>query len=335
MNHKSKSPIFIGLGSIAVTALIFAQGPPPGLRTHTENKAKPLKLVPANRKAPEKNEVSIEIKDDFRVITSNNMPDHKVGKFPNSGNPNTMSEQAVEIKLPLKPEMKEAPTPIRGSIGILVNGVYLDPGTAEVWASKDGETIWNYEALGGAVELGLDANYAHVQPGGKYHYHGQPTGYLSGIKLTTDKHSPIIGWAFDGFPIYANYGYEDPQDPNSKIVSMKSSYGLKAGDRPRSPSGPGGKYDGAFVQDYEFVKDRGTLDECNGRFTKTPEFPDGTYAYFLTSEWPVIPRSLRGEPAFKEKNAHGGGGNGGPGGEFGHPPHPPHGPRGPHGPRPR
>lgn len=33
-----------------------------------------------------------------------------------------------------------------------------------------------------------------------------------------------------------------------------------------------------------------------GRFCMTPEFPDGTYAYFLTKEWPVIPRAFRGRP---------------------------------------
>jgi hypothetical protein len=38
------------------------------------------------------------------------------------------------------------------------------------------------------------------------------------------------------------------------------------------------------------------LDECNGRFTVTPEFPNGTYAYFLTRDWPVIPRAFRGKP---------------------------------------
>ena len=59
----------------------------------------------------------------------------------------------------------------------------------------------------------------------------------------------------------------------------------------------GGKYDGTFVADYEFVKDLGDLDECNGRSCVTPEFPGGTYAYFLTEAWPVIPRNYRGTPS--------------------------------------
>ena len=66
--------------------------------------------------------------------------------------------------------------------------------------------------------------------------------------------------------------------------------------RPAAARGPGGSYDGAFVQDYNFVAGAGDLDECNGRMCITPEFPRGTYAYFLTEDWPVIPRGFRGTP---------------------------------------
>ena len=40
---------------------------------------------------------------------------------------------------------------------------------------------------------------------------------------------------------------------------------------------------GVFLEDYEYVKGHGDLDEHNGRFAKTPEFPEGTYAYFLAT----------------------------------------------------
>ena len=61
---------------------------------------------------------------------------------------------------------------------------------------------------------------------------------------------------------------------SKKIIKHISSYRLKSGKRPVPPDGPGGKYDGAFVQDYVYEKGIGTLDECNGCFTKTPEFPE-------------------------------------------------------------
>ncbi|HBE70497.1 MAG TPA: hypothetical protein DDW52_20300, partial [Planctomycetaceae bacterium] len=160
----------------------------------------------------------------------------------------------------------------------------------------DGEPGWQYEPLSGAIALGIDTSHAHVQPTGKYHYHGLPTGLLDSVKLNPKEHSPLIGWAADGFPIYAVYGYSDAKDAESDVKKLTSSYRLKAGDRPGG-NAPSGKYDGTFVRDYAYVKGSGDLDECNGWFTVTPDFPEGTYAYFLTEEWPVVPRSYRGTPS--------------------------------------
>jgi hypothetical protein len=182
------------------------------------------------------------------------------------------------------------------SFGIAVNGVSFDPGAAE-WYLGDRRGGWQYEALSGAVPLGLDENHAHVQPSGAYHYHGLPTKLLADLNVGNASHSPIVGWAADGFPIYAIYGFANPRDERSAIRALKSSYRLKKGDRPGGPHAPGGKYDGTFVADYVFEKGSGDLDECNGRFGVTPDYPDGIYAYFLTNDWPVIPRNYRGTPS--------------------------------------
>ena len=110
------------------------------------------------------------------------------------------------------------------------------------------------------------------------------------------EHSAIIGGAADGFPIYALYGYSDPMEASSAIEETKTGYALKKGERRGGRNAPGGSYDGAFAEDYEYVGGVGTFDECNGRFRVTPEFPSGTYAYFMTQDWPVIPRAFRGTP---------------------------------------
>ena len=87
-------------------------------------------------------------------------------------------------------------------------------------------------------------------------------------------HSPIIGWAYDGNPIYGPYGYRSPQ--GGDIVLLTSGYELKLkSNRPSTTTYPLG----FFVEDYEFTNS-GDLDEHNGRFTITPEFPNGVYAYF-------------------------------------------------------
>ncbi|MDP4584249.1 MAG: YHYH protein [Verrucomicrobiales bacterium] len=229
-------------------------------------------------------------------ISANGIPDHRVGRFPNRGNPHTISPQAYEYSVSNRPEVAGEITPLRLSpFGFALNGVFLDPGAAEFWMGRR-EGGWQYEALGGAVPLGLDENHAHVQPGGIYHYHGIPTLLLKRLGADDVSHSPQIGWAADGFPIYARIGYSDPRNPDAGVKTLVSSWQLKSGDRPAEPDGPGGTHDGTFVQDYTFVPGSGDLDECNGRFCITPEFPEGIYAYFLTDQWPVIPRAFRGTP---------------------------------------
>ncbi|HVJ87245.1 MAG TPA: YHYH protein, partial [Caulifigura sp.] len=170
---------------------------------------------------------------------------------------------------------------------------------------------------------------AHVQPTGAYHYHGLPTGLIDRLGGDADK-MLLIGYAADGFPMYTSRAHKEASDANSPIVEMKSSYRLKAGTR---PDGPGGRYDGTFTRDFEFVAGAGDLDECNGRTGVTPENPEGTYYYALTKDYPFIPRMLKGEPdpSFERKGPPPGGGPGGPGGPGrgrGRPPGPPGGPRG-------
>lgn len=330
------SGLFWAIPFVVVAAVAIAQrpgGPGPGgpggrpLRQHTATEARPLTLVPADEKAPGRPEVKIDLRGDDRRIESNAIPEHLVGAFPNRDNPNEIAPQAFEFEVPADPRVAPGITPLQLSpFGFAVNGVFFDPGAAEFWQG-DRDSGWQYEALGGAVPLGLDENHAHVQPTGTYHYHGLPTLLLKKLGASDDKHSPQIGWAADGFPIYSRTGYTDAKDAASPVKILKSSWRLKSGSR---PDGPGGSYDGAFIADYEYVEGSGDLDECNGRHCVTPEFPEGTYAYFLTDAFPVIPRAFRGTPvSLRAEGPPGfGPGPGGPG-PGGRPPGPPGGRRPP------
>ncbi|MEM6979763.1 MAG: YHYH protein [Planctomycetota bacterium] len=287
--------------------LTLAQGPPgsPRGRTHSVTSKGVLRPLPATVEPSMPSRVSIEVQGDERVIHANGIPNHKTGSFPNRGNPNRISSQRHEYRIPANPRPAERTTPLQGEFGVAINGVPFDPGAAEFYA---GESGWQYEPLSGAIQLGIDVSHAHVQPTGKYHYHGLPTGLLDDVELTSSSHSPLIGWAADGFPIYAMHGYSDADDADSMIQTFVSSYQLKQGKRPGG-NAPGGVYDGTFVQDYEYVVGSGDLDECNGRFCVTPDFPDGTYAYFMTENWPVVPRVFRGTPSrdFRHGPPRGGG----------------------------
>ena len=299
MNFKKQShylfalPIALAIGG---SAALWAQGNQRGNYRRSANAAS------------YKNEVKIEVKDGFRYITSNGIPDHATGEFPNAGNPNSIAPQSYSWKVTTKPAKAAQPSATQ-LFGVAINGVPFDPGTAELWNNN---FQWHYEALAGYIVsnrrgLGVDQNLAHVQPNGAYHYHGLPYGLLN--KLDYKHKMALVGYAVDGFPIYGNYAYADPKSPSSGMKKLKSSYRVKEGNR---TDGPGGAYDGSFAQDYEYVKGLGDLDAQNGREGVTPEYPNGTYYYVLTDTFPFVPRQVAGtvDATFRRR---GPGGQGGPG----------------------
>ena len=110
----------------------------------------------------------------------------------------------------------------------------------------------------------------------------------AGTEPASKSHSPIIGFAYDGNPIYGAFGYENPLDSTSSIVRMTSSYSIN-GNRSEGPDLSNYPI-GSFVNDYTYTHKSGTLDENNGRFCITPEFPKGTYAYFITIDSNQVPQ---------------------------------------------
>lgn len=110
-------------------------------------------------------------------------------------------------------------------------------------------------------------------------------------------HSPILGFAYDGVPIYGPFGYSNPTDSSSEVTKISSGYVSKS-SRLNGP--PVGRYPlGTFIEDYEWKPSVNTgkteLDENNGRFCVTPDYPNGIYAYFLTIDSnnnPVFPYIL-------------------------------------------
>jgi hypothetical protein len=116
-------------------------------------------------------------------------------------------------------------------------------------------------------------------------------------RFTGTIHSPIIGYAYDGNPIYGPFGYSDPVDSTSSISRISSGYVLQ-GSRPNGPDT--GKYPlGSFIDDYKWVPSTNSgkteLDQNNGRFCVTPDYPNGTYAYYISvdsSDNPVFPYIL-------------------------------------------
>jgi hypothetical protein len=124
-----------------------------------------------------------------------------------------------------------------------------------------------------------------VDQDGQILYGQKDLPFINNKESSPINHSPIIGWAYDGHPIYGPYGYVTK---SGGIVSqMKSGYveeSSKKENRPPIGDGEGQFPAGFFVEDFTYKKsiDETVLDENNGRFCVTPEFPKGTYAYFAT-----------------------------------------------------
>lgn len=227
----------------------------------------------------------------YRYIDADALPDHPTGQFPGRGNPHSITPQKLSYRVPLTPKKASWQVSLgHQPFGVALNGVPFDPLTAEYW-DNDRRAGWNIEALSGKVNLGLDQSNAHVQPDGTYHYHGLPVGLLRDHPF---KQKPtMLGYAADGFPIYAPWSYTDPRNINGPMTELTPSYHTKKGTR---PNGPGGPYDGTYVQDYEYRAGSGDLDKCNGRDGITPDYPQGTYYYVITTAYPFIPRCFTGNP---------------------------------------
>lgn len=231
---------------------------------------------------PGTSRVTMRVEGDTRIIVANNIPNHNVGRFPNG----TVTSQSNTYRIDATPSLAGRTSTIQlgTSFGIAVNGVTFDPLAAEFY--QKGGRDWNYVALNGAIPLGLDSQTGHIQGGGEYHYHGVAQGLLSAVGYSSSRHSPLVGYAADGFPVYALTG-----EAGKKATS---SYRLKSGSRPGGSNAPGGTYDGTFHADYAYVAGAGNLDECNGMMTVNADYPSGTYAYFLTDTYPVVPICHKG-----------------------------------------
>ncbi|MEO0852811.1 MAG: YHYH protein, partial [Cyanobacteria bacterium J06648_11] len=181
-----------------------------------------------------------------RQLVATGVPNHQTGEqFVGERNPITTHE--VNVAMPLNPVARTGAGQRIIVPAYALNGVIFNPGTGGRCASnitdvsecslRPGSTgEWNMEALGqSSFDFGEDANHAHVQRGGVYHYHGMPEGMLSEQNLAGES-MQLIGWAVDGFPLYARYGYSDPESSTSVLQAMEPSYQLKATPDPDRPS---------------------------------------------------------------------------------------------------
>ena len=143
--------------------------------------------------------VRISHDQEFLTMESQGYPNHATAVFPNSGNPNTIRVQNFTFRLPLVPKLADKITRLpRGPIGTALNGVvFFNPYEME-----------GMNAVEGYSEVWLDSCCGHPQQTGVYHYHKYPNCVKSPFRDDGMQHSPILGFAFDGFPVYGPYESE-------------------------------------------------------------------------------------------------------------------------------
>jgi hypothetical protein len=215
----------------------------------------------------------------------------------------------------------------RGQVAVAANGVPIFGPEEGPGGDAVALDFFYFDEDRQPIDLGYCG--AHAGPTG-VHYHwdamcqywipenGQTMVDYDWSLIDTTTHSPIIGWSFDGYPIYGMYTWDD----SGVVKGMKSSYSVSQSNA----NGPG--YNG--IDDWTYTDGLGDLDECNGRFGSTPEYPEGTYYYVSTplsgSTSTVVDTNgdtvpMIGFPYFllcyhgiADTDSNGGGGQGGGGG---------------------
>ena len=229
----------------------------------------------------------VRYSNNFVYVNSSSIPTYTIGPW--NANPNIPTNQSFLFKIPRfpAPQTGTHTATALGTIAFWTDGVAIF--NALDGFSYNNRNIWHQDAL---VNEGIsfDTCNGHPAPMGTYHLHINPKCLYN---ITPTQHSPIVGYAFDGYPIYGAYAYTNA-DGTGAIKRMNSSYRLRSiTNRTVLPDGTvlqpnqygpslATKALGNYVEDYEYVSGFGDLDQYNGRFAVTPEYPNGTYAYYVT-----------------------------------------------------
>jgi len=263
---------------------------------------------------------TVQYSTNWVYVSTKGIPSYITGPFLD-GNPSLATSQNAIFKISLNPVQNTGnPTNTNGgNIGIFINGVALfDYRDGVSWKNSTnalaggplggmGDGVWNRDAIP-AEKAGFDCAKGHPAMG-NYHHHQNPSAFnldltvISNIcdiyaadglyLINATQHSPLIGYSYDGFPIYGAYGYANT-DGTGGITRMKSSYQLRNistrttySNGTAVTAGPpvSATYPlGYFREDYEFISNAGQdyLDVHNGRVCVTPEYPNGIYCYFAT-----------------------------------------------------
>jgi hypothetical protein len=192
-----------------------------------------------------------------------------------------------------------------GAIGIAANGVVFFNPSAGAGRNPPLGFSWNVQFDDLPVNFGGDTCGGYPEQTGQYRYDSGDflncwrsnnsmggyndyygsSQYNGDILRHPDGHSKIVGYSFDGFPIYGPFGYDDVWNNLSGTRIITTSYevrDIEVSGRPEYGSTDQNPPAGSLIEDWQYIEGLGDLDVHNGRFCVTPEYPNGTYAYFIS-----------------------------------------------------
>ena len=146
--------------------------------------------------------VSVKCADGKAVIHSDTYPNHDLM----TGIIGTNEQVPVPAKdyaapIPLEPVLGTTPQTRDAALAIAVNGVPIFDYTGG--GEMTLEELKHHQAQHDTLQTNqLDACGGHAGRGDDYHYHVKPKCMIAQMKNAGD--AAIIGWAFDGFPIYGD-----------------------------------------------------------------------------------------------------------------------------------
>ena len=248
--------------------------------------------------------------NDVLTVTGDGLPNPVAkGTFPNANNSNDVESYTFSHAFSYRggTNTQAGGSLPLGVVGISANGVVLNNPSAGTLGSPPNGFNWVATDAFGMYNPGDDDAGGRPNANDQYHYiDGEFIGawktnqvmgayndyyglsqYVGDNMRHPDGHSKILGIAFDGYPVYGPYGYNLPQDNTSPVVLMETGYQMKesiAVNRPAYGTTTANPPRGALMEDYEYNVDKPGrhLDVYNGRYCYTPEYPNGTFAYFLT-----------------------------------------------------
>lgn len=236
-------------------------------------------LQPAS--AEQQANIAIKTTKLFRYFKINGVPDLSLIGFPRAANKGAPESQRYTLRTPLNPlYAKYLPSQSQQTelpFGIALNGVLITRGPDDYWK------INNHPIFKNTL-----------------------------LNLRQRRVPTLIGYAADGFPIYGPYGFKHAEDSQSELIELKTSFRLRK-QKKVTPSTKAGETDtiattssadtpltenknAKLIGEYEYIDKLGDLDDYNGRFGVTPEYPNGTYYYVISNSYPFIPIALREEP---------------------------------------